>query len=305
MKGALMNAVFVVCVFFSSGWVVVEWEPEEPKRNLSVIDRFGDVDQQLLEFEAGGAPRNEQEALATELVEQMAAEFGGDVLMQQAVFAEAEGRRKNSQERRYLAPGFLVGRYLRPTLEERIEYLGPYWSLSDNELRTIIRGIIHSAGNMLDRDSEMQDSDIREVVARLQVAREAGDTRYQGLIDYLFERDALVAWLALVEADGVGEPHLTDKDDKLKVFARPYRNQRARTDPSRVDPQVLDECRALLREFVQGDSLWARVFAAEILNKVSYMRDPDIEAALREDPHWLIQRRMAYLDEAAPEAEQE
>jgi hypothetical protein len=35
------------------------------------------------------------------------------------------------------------------------------------------------------------------------------------------------------------------------------------------------------------------------------MREPEIEAALRADPHWLIQRRMAYLDEGKADTDTE
>jgi len=292
-----MNTVFIACVLVIPGWAHVDWSPEELVANELVHDRFEDVKLKLFALDANGAPIDEQRALQFELVAQLEAEYGRGVLVQQVVFAEAEARRMVPQEGRELVSGFmLVGQELRPTLEEVIEYLGPYWPTSDSTLRELIKGMIHAGGHRLDRESGSSDSDIVAVVARLESAREAGDTRYQGLIDYIFERDAIAAWLAMLEMEGVDEDERDELFERVVKVLHPY-SDTYRARPDRLPSGSREGLHGLLIEYSQDDSLWARVFVAEILNKVPYMRDPEIEASLRDDPHWLIQRRMAYLDE--------
>ena len=134
------------------------------------------------------------------------------------------------------------------------------------------------------------------VVQTLEQAWAEDDHKYDGLVDLFYETQAHLAWLAMLRLDGVGERKRDQLYERLQEVLHPY-NDYYRTRPDELPPGTREGLHEVLVEYSQDDSLWARVFVAEILNKVPYMRDPAIEAALRDDPHWLIQRRMAYLDE--------
>ena len=126
---------------------------------------------------------------------------------------------------------------------------------------------------------------------------------FSALTDFMYEFHAFEAWMAMLELDGVDLAEREALYEHIAARISPYQTA-FRNRPERLRPGVREELHQVLLTFYQDDSLWARVFAAEILNKVPYLRDPEIEATLREDPHWLIQRRMAYLeDEEEPDSE--
>ena len=100
----------------------------------------------------------------------------------------------------------------------------------------------------------------------------------------------------MLELEGVDEEERDELFNRIVWPGHPY-SYLHRTRPDSLPPGSRERLHKLLIEFTRGDSLWERVYAAEILNKLPYMRAPEIEETLRDDPHWLIQRRMAYLDE--------
>jgi len=283
--------------------LAAEWSPVKPEVDPTFEREFYRAYQQGFE-EARETGRDRDEVLA-DIIEELSALFSMEAVVLNATFIGSGLGEIAPQDKGFeVASALLVYDHITGS-KDVCKLFAPYWPSDDLRFQEVLHGDVFGSVVMTEGQPGRFNTDFSSLVGILQESWADGNHNYDGLVDYMFEWNAIMAWLEFLEMKGHDASQLDDHYDTIIVFARPYRNQRARTDPSRVDPQVLDECRALLREFVQGDSLWARVFAAEILNKVSYMRDPEIEAALREDPHWLIQRRMAYLDEAEAKAEQE
>jgi len=295
----------IICIAIGLGALSVEptWTPKEPEILPEIEAYFRAAYARMRQLPASDDEADIFEEPALEAMEEVRLLFGKETAFLNGLFLYAGIEADVNEDWMFRQIVGSIVRGLPESPEETCELVAPYWPPEHARLKEVIGGLL---GSISATDNpERFNTDFSIITEVLSSAWANNNHAYDGLVDYMFEGNAIMAWLALLEMEG-WEPEALDQHyDTTIVFARPYRNQRARTDPSRVDPQVLDECRALLHEFVHDDSLWARVFAAEILNKVPYMRDPDIEAALREDPHWLIQRRMAYLDEAAPEAEQE
>jgi len=293
----------IICFAIGLGALSVEpaWTPKEPEILLPEIERY--LRDEHVRY-VQEPPIDDSEEYFRVLREELSTLFGDEAATLNVLLIHAEIGETHPDDRSFqLFLGAILFKPLIKDPRKAIEAVAPYWPpenpvLMENIERRFFRPIATTEGQ-----PERFNIDFSELTAVLRDAWAANDHRYDGLVDYMFERNAIMAWLALLEMEGWEPESLDEHYDTTIVFARPYRNQRARTDPSRVEPQVLEDCRALLHEFVQDDSLWARVFAAEILNKVPYLRDPEIEASLRDDPHWLIQRRMAYLDEETVAAE--
>ena len=182
-----------------------------------------------------------------------------------------------------------------------VRMLAPFWSPVDERINASIGNYFQAAA--LSEDPNQYFVDFTVFIDLLHDEWAVGSSELDGLVDYMYERQAMMAWLAMLGLDGVDEEDREELHERVSKVLHPY-NDYYRTRPDRLLPGTREGLHELLVGYSQDDSLWARVFVAEILNKVPYMRDPEIEAALRDDPHWLIQRRMAYLDdEAEPDSE--
>ena len=188
-----------------------------------------------------------------------------------------------------------LGSELIPDHRRLCELFGPYWPPRDPELKSILEGEVFGRVTTAP-DSPGFAVDFTVMQDLLESAWRSGERKYDGLVDYMFDVQPIMAWLAMLEIEGADERALDELYEELVAVCHPY-GESYRTRPERLPPGSREGLHELLVEYSQGDSLWARVFVAEILSKVPYMRAPEIEATLCDDPHWLIQRRMAYLVE--------
>jgi len=294
------------CVFAAGYEPPVDWQPRTPHFDEELVPGFERLSA-AVEAEAETEPANPM--FAEELVRKHIVELEEEVgrnellssLMQSLLVSEAPT--EVSREVR-----ILMSMGLRLLLAEidastLVRMVAPYWPPANESINAeSIEANLQSV--TLSDDPSEYFVDFTVFIDLLRDEWAVGSSELDGLVDYMYERQAIMAWLAMLRLDGVDEEEKDEVYERLSEVLHPY-NDYYRTRPDRLPPGTREGLHELLIEFTQGDSLWARVFVAEILSKVPYMRDPEIEAALRDDPHWLIQRRMAYLDEAEAEAEQE
>jgi len=192
----------------------------------------------------------------------------------------------------------VIENYLQPSPTETLKVLGPRYPPDETKIRRTHFMTLMYIG-LEDPTDNVWGANFQPVLDILEDSWKNDIHRYDGLVDFLFVGSPAPALLAMLELEGVDEEERDELFNRIVWPGHPYVT---REDNLRAGSR--ERLHELLIEFTQGDSLWERVYAAEVLNKVPYMRDPEIEAALRDDPHWLIQRRMVYLDEEADDAQE-
>jgi hypothetical protein len=239
------------------------------------------------------------------LREEVSVLFGEEAATLNVLFIHAEVDDTRPEElffQVYL--GAILAQPLIEDARKAIKAVAPYWPpenpvLMENIERRFFWPIARTEGQ-----PDRFNIDFSDFIAVLRDAWAVNDHRYDGVVDYMFECNAIMAWLAMLEIEGADEEERDKHFHELIATSHPY-GEYYRDKPDRLPAGSREGLHELLVEYSQDDSLWARVFVAEILNKVPYMRDPEIEATLRADPHWLIQRRMAYLDEGKADTDTE
>ena len=198
-------------------------------------------------------------------------------------------------------------RVLEPSAEEKVRILGPFWPPEDGILdsQRLENAYLH-VFTLVPGEAVRITPDI--FIAELKAAWSRGDHRLDGLVDYLYDSDPVLSCNAFMRATMRNYPDLDSlsiDDDSIPRVTIPdvndtYYLARPEALPEGTIPKAIE----FLRQEAKSDIFWSRLMVAVIVHKIPYLRDPEIEATLREDPHWLIQRRMAYLDdEEEPDSE--
>ena len=297
-----MILLCAICVL--GGFTLVpDWTPKEPEV-LPEIESYLRVEHERFVHEQtmhGFDDIDESlrflREFMSELRDDLGALFGEETSTQNLLFIRAEADATHPDDLSYRV--FLSGILAKPLMEstrKQLEAIAPYWPPENPILMENIERLFFWPIARTEGQPDRFNTDFSVFTEVLSNAWENDNHAYDGLIDYMFECNAIMAWLAMLEMEGVDEDERDEFFQKLIATSHPYGGY-YRDKPDRLPAGSREGLHELLMEYSRDDSLWARVFAAEVLNKVPYMRDPEIEATLREDPHWLIQRRMAYLDD--------
>jgi len=294
----------IICIAIGLGALSVEpsWAPKDPVVFPEIESYFRAAYARMLQLPASDDDADIFEEPVLEAREEVRLLFGKETAFLNGLFLHAGIEADVNEDWMFRQIVGSIVRGLPESPEETCELVAPYWPPEHARLKEVIGGLLGSVSST--DNPERFNTDFSIITEVLSSAWANNSHAYDGLVDYMFERNAIMAWLAMLELEGVDEDERDELFHELIATSHPYGGY-YRDKPDRLPPGTREGLHELLVEYSQDDSLWARMFAAEVLNKVPYMRDPDIEAALRDDPHWLIQRRMAYLDEAAPEVEEE